>query len=126
MKKKVILKKKIEKKKKKTKIKRKKGKVSKKKKRKALWITVVIHSVLCGGTLIPLYHLEYVVIYIASINNSVLICKCKKHIFIYQLKKIMILENILIIKKHFSFTIKINLESYLQHSTGYNTSINYK
>ena len=32
---------------KKTKIKRKQGKVSKKK--KALWITVVIHSVLCVG-----------------------------------------------------------------------------
>jgi hypothetical protein len=31
------------------KIKRKKEKVRKKKKRKALWITVVIHSVLCMG-----------------------------------------------------------------------------
>jgi hypothetical protein len=53
---------------KKTKKKRKKGKVSKKNKkkktkRKAPWITVVIHSVLCvGGTVIPPHHLKYVVI----------------------------------------------------------------
>jgi hypothetical protein len=35
----------------------------KKTKRKAPWITVVIHSVLCvGGTVIPPHHLKYVVI----------------------------------------------------------------
>jgi hypothetical protein len=38
----------------------------------------------------------------------------------------MILENASIMQKHFSFTIKINLEFYMQHSAGYSTSINYK
>ena len=41
---------------------KKKGKV---KKKKTLWITVVIQSTFeCGGTVIPPYHLEYVIIYI--------------------------------------------------------------
>jgi len=41
-----------------TKIKRKKGKVIKKK-REALWITT--QCFMCGGTVIPPHHLEYVV-----------------------------------------------------------------
>jgi hypothetical protein len=42
---------------------KRKKKDRKKKKRKALWITVVIHSAFgCGGTVIPPYHLEYIYI----------------------------------------------------------------
>ena len=54
---------KIGKLKKKVILKKKEGKV--KKKKKTMWITIVIQSTFeCGGTVIPPYHLEYVIIYI--------------------------------------------------------------